>query len=543
MGFAATIWLWGLLPWGALALWLLAGRTRRVRVPFLHLWRENAPPPPPKPALRVPPISLVLMLLGLLLALLAAGQPFWGQSGDDQPWRVVVDRGAATSAGADEPGYVSAAGELAGKLPAGVLMVIHVVPGEESVLSASDRLVADVRKIAPTGTATTEAVEGLSRRLLGQGRTPVLVLTRHATPPGATRVPPREAALNVGIEHAAVRRVGQRHLLLVRVRNDSSALSGELVVGGIRRAIELPPPGSAGQWVLEAGSALPLRVELAANGRDDFAGDNVWMIAEPASPVVRVAADAPAAVSRLRDSWQSLRGDGTATGADGAGEIVLAASALPEGVAGMVFEQAGAEVVEQRDVRVTLRDGFPGEIQWGALGDGAGPAPTGFDVLVQGPRGAMVAVASEPRRVWLRGDIQRFSRTTDFVVLFGRAMDYLGATRSQGGSGVIGHRPLRGELVDSAWRFDGRGLAPDARYLPGLWREGGETLAWNVAAPDLGAIDAAGGSAWREAVSRAWGAGRRGVSLAGPAIVLSIALFVVGLLLWPAASRPRAAFA
>ena len=41
MFLAAPIWLLALIPWAALAVWMLWGRRERVGVPFLALWQNG----------------------------------------------------------------------------------------------------------------------------------------------------------------------------------------------------------------------------------------------------------------------------------------------------------------------------------------------------------------------------------------------------------------------------------------------------------------------------------------------------------------------
>ena len=75
MTFTAPLFLLALLPWAALAVYLMIGRRKRVLVPFVELWKLPIRPRRTTRALHVPPISIALMLLALLAALLAASRP------------------------------------------------------------------------------------------------------------------------------------------------------------------------------------------------------------------------------------------------------------------------------------------------------------------------------------------------------------------------------------------------------------------------------------------------------------------------------------
>src|SRR5947209_20519577 len=99
MAFLSPVWLLTLVPWALLAAWLLRGRRRRVKVPFLHLWRGPLPLEIPKRGWRTPPIWLALVLLALLAALLAAARPVvrpHRMAG--APLTIMVDRGMSMSA-------------------------------------------------------------------------------------------------------------------------------------------------------------------------------------------------------------------------------------------------------------------------------------------------------------------------------------------------------------------------------------------------------------------------------------------------------------
>src|SRR3954470_14555481 len=98
MTWLAPIYLLTLLPWAAFAAWMLVGRRRRQRVPFLPLWDAPEELRKPKKGFEPPPLSIVFILLALLCALLAAARPEFGGSKDRGRVTLVIDRGATMSA-------------------------------------------------------------------------------------------------------------------------------------------------------------------------------------------------------------------------------------------------------------------------------------------------------------------------------------------------------------------------------------------------------------------------------------------------------------
>src|SRR5688572_15992527 len=99
MSFLAPLWLLALVPWGALLVWVLTGRRKRERIPFLPLW--DAPEElrrPPKKAIEPPPIAITLLLVAILSAILAAAgpRPRLGQA-DQRQIIFLIDRGASMS--------------------------------------------------------------------------------------------------------------------------------------------------------------------------------------------------------------------------------------------------------------------------------------------------------------------------------------------------------------------------------------------------------------------------------------------------------------
>src|SRR3954470_22640217 len=95
---SAPWWLLALFPWAGLTLYLLRGQSPRVGVPFVELWQDpDLPRPRRARSLRLPPFAIAMMLLGLLLAILAAARPAMRVSTIGPPITIIVDRGVTMS--------------------------------------------------------------------------------------------------------------------------------------------------------------------------------------------------------------------------------------------------------------------------------------------------------------------------------------------------------------------------------------------------------------------------------------------------------------
>src|SRR4051794_41928818 len=75
MTLLSPTWLLALLPWAAFATWMLVGRRRRQRVPFLALWDAPEELRRPKKGFEPPPASLLFALLATLCATLPLPPP------------------------------------------------------------------------------------------------------------------------------------------------------------------------------------------------------------------------------------------------------------------------------------------------------------------------------------------------------------------------------------------------------------------------------------------------------------------------------------
>src|SRR4051812_22762346 len=100
MTFTTPILLLALIPWAAVAAWLLMNRRVSNSVPFLDLWRGASDAPRMSRRFHPPPLPLLSLLLSALFAILAAAGimlTFVHASGA-RTVTVIVDRGITMSA-------------------------------------------------------------------------------------------------------------------------------------------------------------------------------------------------------------------------------------------------------------------------------------------------------------------------------------------------------------------------------------------------------------------------------------------------------------
>jgi hypothetical protein len=261
MTFTASIWLLGLLPWAAAVVMLLTSRRRPWGVPFLHLWRLNAPREAVRRRFAAPPIAVVLGLLAALAAVLAAAGPGVRAAGSGG-LVVVVDAGTSMSArGSVDLRFREAAAALAAILReagrADLPIEWVVVPGPRggAAVGPGRRIVAaDLAAAAAAEPATAlntrDALDHQLRARLADDSTRVIAVTDQplaVTSDRLVQITPAEAGPNVGIRRLAVRRspVPQAMVRVGRSGAATQPINVRVTAGGraVERRIEPPPAG------------------------------------------------------------------------------------------------------------------------------------------------------------------------------------------------------------------------------------------------------------------------------------------------------------
>ena len=234
MTFVAPLFLALLLPWAAVALWLMWGRHSATRVPFIELWRGSAAKPSTSRQFHPPPLAVASAIAAMFLAILAAARPVVRPA--SRPVVVmIVDRGITMSAGDRLAGAMKQAQELlAQKMPGARVETVNVPDVERSAIDTREML--------------RRAVAAALVRRSG----PVIVVSDQTLQddPRVVQVAPAEVVENVGIVSFSIRERPSVEAM-VQVRNDSGQGRAELTVDSVKRSIDLPPRGETRNYFVE----------------------------------------------------------------------------------------------------------------------------------------------------------------------------------------------------------------------------------------------------------------------------------------------------
>ena len=455
MFFASPIWLALLIPWAAVAAWLMwSRRGERTDVPFLALWRGGAEDSPrAKREFRPPPAALVAALAAALLAILAAGRPtVRAASGAPGPLvTLIVDRGVT----------MSARGRLAETIDAAWPKVLEAfgdgptdlveVPDFPDTGPRTHRLAwsQSATHVTPTQEHTAEAVRVAVQQALAKTDGPVVVLSDHALAEAAdarvVQVVPSNTLQNVAIVGFAVRETPKPQAM-VTVANFSQqqkatmrVRSGERVA--VERTIDLPRTGGGEARfffdlpALDATAVAEIDVD---GGGDDIAVDNVARAARQRSfPTIEMRAAVPAEVRRVADAYAKARPAGEAGGvvavtggddgdipADVPAAIVASSSSLHGAGPVQVAAHPVSAGVDWADARAQAVGAPPGRDWRAVVSIGGHPA---------------VAVRESPhRQVWIGMDAPDLARTPAFVIFWTNVFDWLADGTASGGAGRAG---------------------------------------------------------------------------------------------------------
>jgi len=459
---AAPIWLLALIPWSALAIWMLWGRRERVGVPFLALWRDAEARPSTSRAVQVPPLPIILLLLTILFAILAASSPTLSRS-ETQPITVLVDRGVTMSArDGDAYRYVRAA-ELIAPHVRGAVRVVSIPAREERATDAAG-LVSAVGSLPPTALDTSADVPQAAQRHLATTDEPVIVLSDqpiNSTDSRLVVIRP-QAQPNVGIAHFAAR---ERPAAQVMVRLVGEGQSKQtIIVDSDGRRVErtMEAPGTA--FIDLPG--LGKTVEVALSQGDALsADDRAWLVRESGWPRIEPIATLPPELARMVETYRKLRparADARVVSiVDAAGNfegptVILAPATAAESGVASVAEHPITTGVAWADV---LKDARLGAV-----------APAGFTPVVSIGERVAVAVRETPRQAWVAIESATFPRRAEYVVFWTNAFDWLG----QGGDAFVSH-PI-GTLGDEWRRVTDGPSGTEPGLWPGVYQRGDGTL-------------------------------------------------------------------
>ncbi|HEV2295926.1 MAG TPA: hypothetical protein VGR35_18915 [Tepidisphaeraceae bacterium] len=532
MVFATPIWLLALIPWAALAVWMLWGRRERVGVPFLALWRDSELRPSASRAIQAPPVPIILLLLTILLAILAGSSPVLLPAGSGRSLIVLVDRGITMSArDGDAYRYVRAAERVAPHVR-GAVRVIAVPPRPVQATDAAGLLDA-VRSLPPTAVDTSADVAQAAIRLLATSDNSVLVLTDRAitvADPRLIAIAPPAADANVGITYVAARERPSAQVM-VRIHADNPSTIAIVVASYDQRVQhKMEAPGTAFIDVPRLGKTVEVAL---AQGDELEADDRAWLVRERGWPRIEPIASLPAELARMIEAYRKVRSptdDGRVVAivdapddpaGEAAGEAVILAP--PTGPA-----MGSLDVV---DHPVTTDVAWAQVLSEARLGQAA---PEGFEPVVSAGKGIAVATRENPRQVWVALESPAFARRADYVIFWANVFDWLGQGEAEFAAHPIG-------LLGDGWRRVTDGPAGTEPGLwPGIYERGDGTLrAVNAGAhapPAVPPIE----SDWRPELARLVRSGTGGRTLSPYLLLAALACALGAALCWPARRAAQA---
>jgi hypothetical protein len=532
MSFASPIWLTLLLPWAALAAWLLSGRREEARVPFVHLWPRSAAPARIRRALRIPPVSIACLLGAVLLAVLGSAGPHVARPSNARQHNVtlIVDL-YVTSPARDAGG--------ADLQPSRVVLVRG--DATEEVEPSNWRQRVGKRTAVPTLPALRAAVADA----LARDARPIVVLTNQRLGIASDRVvnigtddPPN----NVGIVRLAARErpVGQ---VMVTVRNQSPGTRAELTVSSngaaLRQTIELPPTAGERDYFVDM-PRLGQTIATALDVQDDIDADNcAWLVRVNSWPDVEARGNLPPELARVIETYGRLRR------ADSASKRIIVTATMSDEPAAILSDGGAARSIAGPLQVVDHPIGS--NVEWD---DALGPARVGelvgggWTPLVHAGERVLVAVRERPaRQVWVGFDSDTWPRQSSFVIFWTNVFDWLGGGGGGGGGGgeVFVGEPVR--QPGTEWRrlddLSGAITSPALPPAPGIWgRTNGDLRALNAIDIRLDPPLPNDGRA-KLAALKTSGVARR-ATLAGPALVAALVLTLIASLTWASVKRAPA---
>lgn len=490
MTFSSPIWLWMLLPWAALAVWMLVGRRDRVFVPFARLWKGPIKPPRSQRRLQPPPLFIILLLLAALLACLAAAGPALPR--DSAVVTVIVDRSLTMSARGDTgPRFGELLQRLGRELASRPDTRIRLIAVPEAPGTMSQPLLspAELAKLAdslpPTLADTRQALRSAIRRALNEHAGNLLVLSDQVELPQEARLillTPQQPWRNVGIEHLAWRPLpagGPGGQVLLRLRNDSPLSTAEIELLGdgvsmLKQRLDLPPAGGRRDYFLDIAVSTTLEARLAAE--DDLPADNRAFLARTASwPRLELHGQVRPELQRLVEQYARLRPPG-----ESAARIAITsrAEALPADAPGIIVRDTDPPA-SAAPPKVTLADHpifrSAGELPAAlarAWNTTPPPDPAAWRALLWLDGVPALFIRESPvRQAWVGFAATDFPATAQFVVFWTNLLDWTG----QGGADFTS-RPL-GALDDSLAPFPGV-----SHGQPGIYGDRTRPQAFNLPA-------------------------------------------------------------
>jgi hypothetical protein len=354
-------------------------------------------------------------------------------------------------------------------------------------------------------------------------RGPVLVLSDQpiaATSPRVWRIEPEPVADSVAITRLGARDL-PRPAVLLRLENHSDAKSATVLVqsGGqlVEKKFALPTRGNGVDEMVELrslGPAVAATIE-PAGGQSPWSA--AYLVRESDGVRINVGPQMDDAVGRLAGVYARNR-----HAAPDAEPVLISNHPLPNGESGIWIDTSNTvlatgvgTVVVPHPLTRSVRHWPPAH---------AAVLPVGFTALVSVDGQAIVAVREGPhRQVWLNSEMGAWEKTSDFVVFFANALDWIGGRQQA-------YTSLPPAMLGDDWKRISDGYFPvgdGPGEWPGIYHsESGRSVAINAGRfPDIVPARDSTETAEREF-------GKTVVPLPGILIDLALACMVVAASLW-----------
>jgi hypothetical protein len=484
MAFTSPFILLALIPWAALALWLLRGHPPRQSVPFLPLWQGPLAQKPSDRSLRPPPPWVTAALLAALLSILAAAGPVVQSRAPSLHLTVLLDRGATMSAlGEHRPRYMETA-ELAGRAlrrrwgSRAEIELVDLLTGDRRQTDASGWIAA-VASYRRTAVDTTNLIApAIAAELARAPQGPLIVLTDHPatalTDPRLCQLTPQTPWRNVGITSIAARERPSPQVMIA-LRNDSDLTSAkvDMHTAGqtVSRSIPLPPRGQTSRQFIDV-PRLGDTVEATLDAPDGCDADNQAYLVRDTSPPPRLEIRSP--LSEPIRRMVSLYARANPSPPD-AGPIALVnrTTDLPPGDSGAIIESpAAASPLSGGEAQVVTHP-VTAVVDWPKITRSvvvsAAPSAREWTPLVTLRGHTLVAVRELPsRQVWVGFDSPQFPREPDFVVFWTNVFNWLRGGSAGGDRDHFTARPVA--PLSASWsRHEPPPADVQANVWPGLY--------------------------------------------------------------------------
>jgi hypothetical protein len=468
MTLLSPTWLLALLPWAAFATWMLVGRRRRQRVPFLALWNAPEEVRRPKKGFEPPPLSLLFALLATLFATLALARPRAVFAGADaRRLTIVIDRGASMSARGPtgQPRFAASAEALARSLmnrKERVRLELVEVPSGGGWRGSPDQLGPAVAALRRTAVDTADELRAAVGDLAAKSSDPLLVISDHDLGPPRPNVIP--VTLPAAVDDAAITAVAERAgQVMVTVSTNRPSVRTLVIRSGdetARQEVRFTAPGRRNVFVdLSAAADV---IEASLEGGDDFdADDRAWLVRGRPWPILEPRSTLTDELRRMIDVYRRLRPPGESSARVAIGRPGEVKSDEPAVVLAPV-EGRESSRGEIRPVPHPVTAG----VDWAGISEGAALAttgpPEGWTVVARvGDRPIVAVREGDTRQAWVGFESRAFARTPGFVVFWTNVFDHVAPGNPGFTAGV-----LHGAVTDGT-RLLPQSPPPDAE--PARW--------------------------------------------------------------------------